>query len=232
MSNPALILQQPSSPARQLVLLFHGYSAEEEEMRPIGERLAAEYPQALVVSLRASQPTAFGTGYQWFAIDALDDARRVERVARVMPAFVAAVRHWQQLAQVGPEATVLIGYSQGATMVLEAASQGGEAALAGRVVALAGCYATLPQVAPVDTTVFLLHGKADSVTPCGCTVAGSQHLAALGADVMTDVLPSVGHEINGDMLDLVVRRLKTHVPKRHWEAALRQGVLPAGGGVQ
>lgn len=232
MTSPALILQQPSGPVRQLVLLFHGYSADEEQMRPLGERLATEYPHALVVSLRASQPTAFGAGYQWFAIDAVDDEKRVERIAGVMPAFVAAVRHWQSLAQVGPEATVLIGYSQGAIMALEAASLGGAAALAGRVVALAGCYATLPQAAPVDTTVFMVHGEADIVTPCGCTVAGSQHLAALGADVVADLLPFAGHEINGEMLELVVRRLKTHVPKRHWEAALRQGVPPAGGGVQ
>jgi phospholipase/carboxylesterase len=232
MTSPALILQQPSGPVRQLVLLFHGYSADEEQMRPLGERLATEYPQALVVSLRASQPTTFGFGYQWFAIDDVDDAKRVERVAAVMSAFVAAVRHWQQVARVGPEGTVLIGYSQGAMMVLEAASQGGEAALAGRVVALAGRYIALPQAAPFDTTVFMVHGEADSAVPCAHTVDGAQHLVALGADVVVDLLPSAGHEINDDMLDLVVRRLKTHVPKRHWEAALRQGVPPAGGGVQ
>jgi phospholipase/carboxylesterase len=232
MSSPALILQQPSTPVRQLVLLFHGYGADEEDLRPVGERLAAEYPQALVVSLRAPQPTAFGFGYQWFAIDDLDDARRVERVAGALPAFMAAVRHWQQVAQVGPEATVLIGFSQGAIMALEAASCGGAAALAGRVVALAGRYAALPPTAPVETTVFLVHGQADSVMPCLHTVEGSRHLAALGADVVADVLPTAGHEINDEMLELVVRRLKTHVPKRHWEAALRAGVPPAGGGVQ
>jgi phospholipase/carboxylesterase len=232
MSSPALILQQPSAPVRQLVLLFHGLGADEEDLRPLGERLAAEYPQALVVSLRAPQPTAFGFGYQWFAIDALDDAQRVERVESAMPAFVAAVRHWQRVAEIGPEGTVLIGFSQGAIMVLEAASQGDTEALAGRVVALAGRYAALPAAAPPGTTVFLVHGQADSVMPCGHTVEGSQHLAALGADVVADVLPSTGHEINDEMLDLVVRRLKTHVPKRHWEAALRAGVPPAGGGVQ
>jgi phospholipase/carboxylesterase len=232
MSNPALILQQPPGPARQLVLLFHGYGADEHDLRPLGERLAAEYPQALVASLRAPQPTASGFGYQWFAIDDIDDATRVERVAAAMPGFVAAVRHWQQVAQVGSEGTVLIGFSQGAIMVLEAASQGGGELLAGRVVALAGRYATLPQAAPADTTVFLVHGKADNAIPYGYTVEGSQHLVALGADVVADVLPFVGHEINAEMLDLVVRRLKTQVPKRHWEAALRQGVPPAGGGVQ
>jgi hypothetical protein len=30
----------------------------------------------------------------------------------------------------------------------------------------------------------------------------------------------------------VVQRLRTHVPKRHWEAAMRQGVPPPGGGTQ
>jgi phospholipase/carboxylesterase len=232
MSSPALILQQPSAPVRQLVLLFHGYGADEEDLRPLGERLAAEYPQALVVSLRAPQPTAFGFGYQWFAIDAVDDAQRVERVESAIPDFIATVRHWQQAAQVGPEGTVLIGYSQGANMALEAASRGGTAALAGRVVALAGRYAVLPPAAPAGTTVFLVHGQADSVVPCSHTVEGSQHLAALGADVVADLLPFAGHEINEEMLDIVVRRLKTHVPKRHWEAALRAGVPPAGGGVQ
>jgi phospholipase/carboxylesterase len=230
--NSALVLQQPSDAARQLVLLLHGYGADAEDLRPVGERLAAEYPQALVVSLRAPQPTAFGFGYQWFAIDDVDDDRRVERVARVMPGFVAAVRHWQQVAQVGPEGTVLIGFSQGAIMVLEAAALGGGTPLAGRVVALAGRYATLPPQAPADTTVFLVHGQADSVMPHRHTVEGSQHLLALGADVVADVLPGIGHEINDEILDLVVRRLKTHVPKRHWEAAMRAGVPPAGGGVQ
>jgi phospholipase/carboxylesterase len=232
MTSTALTLQQPSDAARQLVMLFHGYGADEEDLRPVGERLAAEYPQALVVSLRAPEPTAFGFGYQWFAIDDVDDAKRVERVARVMPGVVAAVRHWQQVARIGPEGTVLIGFSQGAIMVLEAAAQGGETPLAGRVVALAGRYAALPPRAPADTTVFLVHGEADSVMPHRHTVEGSQHLLALGADVVADVLPGIGHEINGEMLDLIVRRLKTHVPKRHWEAALRAGVPPAGGGVQ
>jgi phospholipase/carboxylesterase len=90
----------------------------------------------------------------------------------------------------------------------------------------------MPAAAPPVTTVFMVHGTADSVMPCRHTVEGSQHLAALGADVVADLLPSAGHEINDEMLELVVRRLKTHVPKRHWEAALRQGVPPAGGGVQ
>jgi phospholipase/carboxylesterase len=232
MTQQALILQQPRGTARQLVLLFHGFGANEGDLRPAGERLAAEYPQALVASLRAPHPTNFGSGYQWFSVEGIDDARRVERVAAEMPLFVAAIRQWQRATDLGPEATVLVGFSQGAIMVLEAATQAGDDVLAGRVVALAGRYAQLPAAIPGGTTLFLVHGKADDVIHYGYTVEAARHLVALGADVVADVIPFLGHGIDAEVLDLVARRLRTHVPKRHWEAAMRQGVPPPGGGTQ
>jgi phospholipase/carboxylesterase len=127
---------------------------------------------------------------------------------------------------------VLVGFSQGAIMVLEAAAQAGDDVLAGRVVALAGRYAQLPGTNPGGTTLFLIHGKADDVIHYGYTVEAAKHLVALGADVVADVIPFLGHEIDPEVLDLVARRLRTHVPKRHWEAAMRQGVPPPGGGKQ
>jgi phospholipase/carboxylesterase len=232
MTQEALIIQQPSGPAQQLVLLFHGLGANEENLRPVGERLAAEYPQALVASLRAPHPTNFGFGFHWFPVEGIDDAKRVERVAAEMPLFVAIIRQWQRDTNLGPEATVLVGFSQGAVMVLEAATQAGDDVLAGRVVALAGRYARLPETNPGGTTLFLVHGKADEVIHYGFTVEAAKHLAALGADVVADVIPFLGHGIDAEVLDLVARRLRTHVPKRHWEAAMRQGVLPPGGGTK
>jgi phospholipase/carboxylesterase len=221
----AMIIQQPSGAARQLVLLFHDLGASEEDMRPVGERLAAEYPEALVASLRAPHPASLGAGYQWFSVEGVDDTRRVERVAAEMPLFVAAIRQWQRDTGLGPEATVLVGFSQGAIMVLEAATQAGDDVLAGRVVALAGRYARLPATNPGGTTLLLVHGKADTFT-----VEAARHLVALGADVVADAIPWLGHGIDADGIDLVVRRLGTHLPKRHWEAAMRQG-LPAPDGV-
>ena len=232
MSNDALILQQPAGPARQLVLLFHGVGADASDLRPVGERLAREYPQALVVSLRAPHPRRAAGGYQWFAVEGIDDARRVERVAAEMPAFVERVRQWQRQASLDAEATVLIGFSQGAIMALAAVSHAGAAPLAGRVVALSGRFAQLPQVAWPATTLFMIHGKTDPVIHYGYTVEAAQHLVALGADVVADVIPGLGHGIDGEVLDLLVKRLRTHVPKRHWEAAMRQGVPPPGGGKQ
>ena len=231
MLHDALVIQQPAGAARQLVLLFHGLGADAEDLRPVGERLASEYPQALVVSVRAPYPSGFGFGYQWIASTDLDDARRIERVAAEMPGFADAIRHWQRQSGLGPEATVLVGFSQGAMMVLEAATFAGNAAIAGRVVALSGRYARLPDEAPAGTTLFLVHGKADDVVPYGYTVEAAEHLVSLGADVVADILPFVGHTIDDEVLERVVERLRKHIPQRHWEAALR-GAPPDSGDAQ
>jgi phospholipase/carboxylesterase len=117
-------------------------------------------------------------------------------------------------------------------MLLEAATVAGDDVLAGRVVALAGRYARLPATNPGGTTLFLVHGKADAVIHYGFTVEAARHLVALGADVVADVVPWLGHGIDAEVLDLVARRLRTHVPKRHWEAAMRQAEPPPDGVTQ
>jgi phospholipase/carboxylesterase len=229
-----LVIHRPDGVPAQLVVLCHGYGADEHDLVPVGERLAAEYPAALVVSLRAPQHSALGFGYQWYP---LDDGRPGEGeagdVARAaaLAGLVAAVRHWQGLANLGAEATVLLGFSQGATLVFEAVTGGATGALAGRAIGLAGRYTWLPEVAPPATTLFLLHGKADADVPYAHTVAAVERLVALEADVVADVLPFVGHEIPAEMLDLAIRRLRTHVPARLWKQALAD-VPPPGGGKQ
>jgi len=230
-THDALIVQQPAGAARQLVLLFHGLGADAHDLRPVGQRLALAYPQALVVSVRAPYPCDFGFGYQWISSVDIDDARRIERVRAEMTGFVQEIRRWQRQAGLGPEATVLVGFSQGAMMVLEAVSHAGGTALAGRIVALAGRYAQLPEEAPAETTLFFVHGKADEVVHHGCTVEAARHLLSLGADVVADVVPGVGHTIDSEMLERVVERLRTHIPKRHWEAAMR-GAPPDSGATQ
>jgi phospholipase/carboxylesterase len=61
------------------------------------------------------------------------------------------------------------------------------------------------------------------VSPYRFTVEGAERLIAMGADVTADVLPFVKHEIDADILALVVERLQGHVPKRLWDEAMRAG---------
>ena len=52
-------------------------------------------------------------------------------------------------------------------------------------------------------------------------VEAAHRLRELGGDVTADVVPFTGHEISGEIAEMVVERLLGHVPKRMWEEALR-----------
>ena len=117
------------------------------------------------------------------------------------------------------ERTALAGFSQGAIMALEACV--GSSPPAGRVIAIAGRFARLPEAVPASVTFHLLHGKADAAIPYRHTVEAAERLLALGGDVTADIEPFVGHEINEDIVRLALQRLTTHVPKRLWDEAMR-----------
>ena len=219
MTQNAHLIQQPPLPAAQLILLFHGVGADAQSMRPAGERLAAEFPRAMIVSVAAYQPSDISSGFQWFSVVGITEENRADRIAQAMPAFEACVAHWQQVAGVDAAATALIGFSQGAIMALESTKL--EAPLASRVIAISGRFATLPQTATMDTTIHFLHGKADTVMPYSHTVTAAHHLRDLGADITAEVLPFIGHEVHPDFMELVVTKLSTHVPKKLWDEAVK-----------
>jgi len=217
--SEVIVVQRPAGTPKQLMLLQHGVGATPQGLVPMGQRLADEFPDALVVSVPAPHASDLGQGYQWFSVRGITEEDRPARVAEAMPAFLAMVHDWQRQSGIGPEATALIGFSQGAIMSLEATQR--PELLAGRVVALSGRFAALPQAPHPHTTIHMVHGKSDTVIHYGYTVTGAEHLISLGADVTADVVPFVGHEVTTVVMDTVVERLLGHLPKRHWEEVQR-----------
>ncbi len=82
-------------------------------MAQIGSWFAQAFPQALVVSVGAPYPASAPQGRQWYAEIPEHDRSQQQGVDAVMPSFIESVRYWQQQSGVGPEATALIGFSQG-----------------------------------------------------------------------------------------------------------------------
>jgi predicted esterase len=74
-------------------------------------------------------------------------------------------------------------------------------ALASRVLAFSGRFASLPVAALPQTTVHLFHGKADPVIPYVHSVQAAEHLIALGGDVTAEIEPFVGHQLHEDLLE-------------------------------
>jgi phospholipase/carboxylesterase len=123
------------------------------------------------------------------------EENRLQRVADALPRFVAAVEYWQQQSGLGHAATALVGSARGPSWHWKPQQH---PALASRVLAFSGRFASLPVAALPQTTVHLFHGKADPVIPYVHSVQAAEHLIALGGDVTAEIEPFVGHQLHED----------------------------------
>ena len=205
-----VIVQQPDN-AAQLFLLYHGVNDNPDSMAQIGSWFAQAFPQAQVVSVGAPYPASAPQGRQWYAEIPEHDRSQQQGVDAVMPSFVESVRHWQQQSGVRPEATALVGFSQGGTMVLEGVKA--QPDLAGRVVAFSGRYVTLPEQASTRNTIHLIHGDYDEQVPMQHAEAAMQRLTA-------DIGDDLPHAIDERSMQLALNHLRYTVPRRYFDEAL------------
>lgn len=194
-----IVLHRPTVPARQLVLLFHGVGASPEGFAPLGAALARE--DRWVVAVRSPFASELGGGWQWFPVQGVTEANRVERIAAVMPRFAQAVQRWQAHSGLAAAQTALAGFSQGAIMSLE--STQAPDPLAARVVAMSGRFAVPPRRAPAGVHWRFIHGDQDPVIPADFSRQGARQLQALGGDARVDIVPGLGHGIDARALSLL-----------------------------
>jgi phospholipase/carboxylesterase len=211
----------------QLMLLLHGVGDSATGMAPLAQALRRAFPQAAVMAADGfdafdGDPSGAVGGRQWFSRLGLDDGNRAQRVRQVLPRLGAWVRGAQQSTGVGPAATALVGFSQGAICALELAQA--EDGLAGRVLAFSGRYASLPERALQHTTLHFFHGSEDTVIAADHARAAMQRVAELQGDATIDIAEGVGHELPAALVNCAIDRLRTHIPHRTWAAAL--GAVP------
>ncbi|MEE6801876.1 esterase, partial [Escherichia coli O8:H10] len=168
------VVQRPDKPASQLLLLFHGVGDNPVAMGQVGTGFTARFPDALIVSVGGAEPCGPPPARQWFSVQGVTEENRQERVDAIMPAFIEAVRYWQQESGVGPQATALIGFSQGAIMALEGVKA--QPTLASRVIAFSGRFASLPTAISATVTIHLIHGGEDRVIELTHDVAAQEAL--------------------------------------------------------
>ena len=213
--------------AEQLMILLHGWGDSAAGMAPLAQALRAEFPQAALLAPEGFDPVDTGlAGRQWFAMNGPDgpvtEANRSARVAAVLPRLANWVRAAQAATGLGPAATALVGFSQGAILSLELAQL--HDGLAGRVLSFSGRYATLPDRAPAHTTLHFFHGATDTVIPAAQTRLAMDRLTSMHGDATADIAEGVGHELPLELVHCAINRLRTHIPHRTWAAAM--GAVP------
>jgi phospholipase/carboxylesterase len=185
----------PEHPARHLFVFLHASGADARSMIPTAFKYQSRFPSAALVVPRGF--SLYGDesgGLQWFSTKNLSEENREARVREILPRIEEIVRREQTNYRVPRERTVLIGYSQGGTVALEAAKAIPD--LAGAVVAYAARFARLPQPGTrMHSRVHLVHGGYDSVVSRVHAERAERALLGLHVPVTLDVIEDLGHAL-------------------------------------
>jgi len=202
--GPARSAPSQLHPARHLFVFLHTSGADARSMIPAAFKYQGRFPSAALVV-----PSGFARygkdlrtddrGQQWFSTSGLTDENRMERIAAILPRIEQLIRREQTNHRVPFERTVLIGYSQGGTVALEAAKAFPE--LAGAVVAYSARFAQLPKAGTrMDSRIHLVHGGYDSVVSRVYAERAARALAGLRIPVTLDIIEDLGHALSHEAI--------------------------------
>ena len=196
----------PSSPPI-LIVLLHGAGETPEAMQALRAMISMAMPDVLCVAPAAALEADTGAGgRQWFSVAGITEESRPGRVVGALPAFVTTIRTLQAEHGLGAERTILAGFSQGASMSLQASEHSW---LARHIVAISGRFAPLPLRWPHACGVTLVHGRMDLVVGVAHSVQAEERLRQLGAQVVLERVPRAIHRLSSPLLeaaaDAVVR---------------------------
>ncbi|MFC4299112.1 esterase [Castellaniella hirudinis] len=215
--RPEPLIIEPSSGApAQLFVVLHGESAAPDQVLHLVAAIRQAFPQALIV--QPYGPFGEGLARRWITRSDPDAEAYVGLVTEAGIALAGEVRAWQRSHDLRGQQTALMGFSEGAAVALEAVCA--DRGLAGRALLFSTRFATLPQVAPAQTTLHLLHGAADRVAPVDQAQQVHGHLAELGGDATLDMAANVGHELHDALIRQAIVRLQNYLPRRSWEAVM------------
>ncbi|HYF08206.1 MAG TPA: phospholipase [Acetobacteraceae bacterium] len=195
-----------------LVVLVHGYGADGRDLLDLAPVWARAVPGAAFVAPHAPHACADSPmGRQWFPLWDRSEGQLVAGLREAsadLGAFVAG-----ECGRAGiPEGRVaLMGFSQGAMLVLHAGLRG---AVPSPAAILAYSGALLGVATPEDLhshpPVLIAHGMQDEVVPVQAGMAAAGRLRGFGVPVETCLRDGLGHGLDEDGI-LAGARLLTRV---------------------
>ena len=176
-----------------LVVFLHGVGATGASLDRLGPIWRRRLPGLAFAAPDGPRPFDRGeAGRQWYSVTGISAENRVARVAGAAPAFDAIVDAAMAAQGTATERTVLVGFSQGTIMALDAVARGRRFA---GVIGYAGRLVRPPDHRLDGLPIRLVHGEADAVIAVGESEVARERLAAAGAEVDLVRLPGEGHGI-------------------------------------
>jgi phospholipase/carboxylesterase len=187
---------------QQLVIFLHGYGANGEDLLSLAPHFERVLPQTVFVAPNAFTPFPGRDGsYLWFDLGDMEPELMARHCDAVRAQGIALIQDLQKAYGIGPENTILIGFSQGTMMALSCAL--GHPNLVRAVIGLSGGLYMDPHfiiAAPHDLNIHLIHGEEDEVVPFEASLDTANLLDDLGFKVELCLIPHMDHEINQDVI--------------------------------
>lgn len=212
--------QKGAAKPKALVVFLHGYGADGADLLGLADVLSPHLPDVAFIAPDAPDLCSGNSfGRQWFSIPWLDGSPQALSDAG-LAASASDLNHFldARLAAtgLGPEAMVLVGFSQGAMIALHVAPRR-PAPVAG-VVAISGRLLHADRLAAEAVSkppVFLIHGDQDPVVPFADMAKAGNALVAAGFETFGHVMQGTGHGIAPDGLDVALQfvRERLHIGK-------------------
>jgi phospholipase/carboxylesterase len=177
-----------------LVLFLHGVGSNGADLRQLSQHFAQSLPGAVFLSPDGTQPfDGGGNARQWFSVAGVTEANRPARIEAARPALDTLIDAAK--AQAKADQVILIGFSQGSIMALDALARG----KVSEVVAFAGrlAFTGTPTPQP-QARALLVGGMADQVISHRLSSEAGERLAAVGVDAKVVILSGVPHTITGE----------------------------------
>ncbi|MBB5515646.1 phospholipase/carboxylesterase [Rubricella aquisinus] len=208
-------LTAKSGTADSLVIFLHGYGADGADLLGLGEVLAPHMPNTEFHAPNAPERCVNNPmGYQWFPIPWMDGSTEAQMTASFTASVAALDAYLDDIASrtgIGPERTVLVGFSQGTMMSLHVGPRRADP-LAG-IVGFSGRLLAPEDIGSVISKppVLLIHGDVDPVVPFAHMAEAATALRGAGFDVDTHTSHGTPHGIAPDGLSKALLFLHEHL---------------------
>lgn len=209
-------------PAKQVVILAHGYGSNGQDLIGLAPYLARALPETAFVSPDAPDPVpGYAGGRQWFPISRLDPRLMAEGVRGAAAALDGFIDAELQRHGLPPSACALVGFSQGTMMSLHVGL--GRPEPLGAILGLSGMLADAGAVRS-RPPVALVHGSHDDVIPVTALFASLEALAAAGVPALWRISHGTAHSVAEDGLALGAAFLRDAFAGRlaGWDAPERR----------
>jgi phospholipase/carboxylesterase len=196
--QPVLAAGEPLEHARAAMIMLHGRGASAEDILSLA--VEVNLPGFAYFAPQAA-------GYAWYPNSFLAPIASNEPALSSALAVIASLLAQVAEAGIGPERTILLGFSQGACLTLEyvarnAQRYGGVAGLSGGLIGPDGTPRNYPG-SLADTPIFLGCSDRDFHIPRERVELSAEVLQKMGGNVTARLYPNMGHTVNRDELRFV-----------------------------